>query len=377
MKKFTQEEYQQVIKELFGDDYEVISDYQTSKKPVTLLHKSCGHTWTALPINIRNTQGCPKCTQIRMAKKRVIPKNEFLSRLKEKHPNIEMIGEYVDYTTPVQLRCKIDGNVWSDRPVQVIRMKYSCKVCSGIKVMPGYNSFNDLKPEFAKYLVNYEEGFKYTASSRHKLDFKCPDCGRIVGKWLNNLDDHFGCPYCSDGVSYPEKFFYSFLTQIFRESEIVKQKMIIKDDKKYLYDFFIPHLNVIFEIHGAQHYENGFKQYYEHPLEENQENDAIKKQLALDSGILEENYVVIDARKSQIDYIKNSILTSEYFKSYDLSSINWEICGKDALSSLMIKAINLFNKGKTKEEIAKQLNLSVITIRNYLKKGNELQLCNF
>lgn len=376
-KKKTHEEYQNDIRELFGEEYEVVSQYTGSKKPVTLYHKTCGYTWTAKPAGIRLTNGCPKCTQLMVAKQRVIPQEVFLQRLNEKHPNIEMIGEYVDYTTPVEFKCKIDGNIWTDTPLQVIKLKYSCKVCAGIKVMPGYNSFNDIKPNLAQYLVNYEAGFKYTANSKHKLTFRCPHCGQLIDKWLNNIYDDLHCNYCHDGVSYPEKFFYSFLKQIYNQSDIQKQFLLRIGSKTYRYDFYIKSQNIMFEVHGLQHYEEGFTRAGGLTLEEVIANDALKKELAVQQQVPIENYIVIDARKSNMEFIKNSILSHTFFKSFDLSNINWEQCGKDALTSLMIQSIDLFNKGKTQKEIADTLGVCKITIRNYLRKGAELHLCAY
>lgn len=375
--KKTHEQFEKEVKETFGNDFEVITQYEGARKPMTLRHNACGHEWTAKPTNIMKTHGCPKCTQLMLAKNRIIPKDEFLKRLSEIHPNIEMIGDYVDYTTRVKFKCKIDGNEWEEKPSQILKLKFSCGVCAGTKVMPGYNSFNDIKPEFAQYLVKYEEGFQYTANSKSKLKFRCPDCGQISEKSLINLKDRFSCQYCSDGISYPEKFFYAFLKQIYDEKQIIKQKSIKTDSKTYRYDFFISDKNIIFEVHGLQHYEEGFKNFHTNCLKNNIENDKIKKDLAIASGIPESNYIVVDARESNQEYIKNSILNNPFFSGMDLSKINWNSCAKFALSSAMIKAISKYNGGTNISDIADEFKMNKRTIENYLKKGNELNLCDY
>jgi hypothetical protein len=63
-------------------------------------------------------------------------------------------------------------------------------------------------------------------------------------------------------------------------------------------------------MHGGQHYKSGFN-ISNRSLNEEQKNDLIKEKLAKKNGIL--HYIVIDSRRSTVEYIKNSIINSELF----------------------------------------------------------------
>jgi hypothetical protein len=152
------------------------------------------------------------------------------------------------------------------------------------------------------------------------------------------------------------------------------QKLFLWSNKR-VYDFYIEDSKTIVEVHGLQHYENkGFKGG--RTLEEEMNNDEIKSILAKDNGI--ENYIIIDARKSDIEFIKNSILTSNLKKIYNLENIDWETCHKNACKSLVKSACDLWNTGlHSTSLIGNKLSLNKNTIRNYLKKGYKAGLCDY
>ena len=62
------------------------------------------------------------------------------------------------------------------------------------------------------------------------------------------------------------------------------------------YDFYVPSLNAIIEVHGAQHYEQGFDSIGGRSFEEERANDILKEKLAIDNGI--KHYIVINALSS-------------------------------------------------------------------------------
>lgn len=143
------------------------------------------------------------------------------------------------------------------------------------------------------------------------------------------------------------------------------------------YDFYFKFNNkgFIHETHGRQHYEKtGENSKFIKTLKEEQENDRIKKQLALNNGIKEENYIVIDCRKSELEFIKNNILKSRLNELFDLSKIDWLKAEEFALSNRVKEACELWNNIQIKniKEIEIKMNLSKTTIIDYLKRGEKL-----
>lgn len=181
---------------------------------------------------------------------------------------------------------------------------------------------------------------------------------------------------CSDKTPYPEKFIFSVLEQLGLNFKPQLNKSIFKWCGTFRYDFYFKFNNKkhIIESHGKQHYEENNRGRY---LEEEKKNDMLKKELALQNEIYEENYIVIDCRYSKLEFIKKSILESRLNELFDLSKIDWNKAQEYACSNL-IKIASEYKKkdpNLSVNEIAKTMNLSTSTIREYLKKGNELNWC--
>lgn len=211
-------------------------------------------------------------------------------------------------------------------------------------------------------------------NSHKKVWLICPNCGEEKEIYPNKFTFYgFGCLNCSDGVSYGEKFMYSTLQQLNLNFEQQLSKRTFKWCANYRYDFFVQ--NCIIETHGIQHYEESPRGK---SLEEEQINDINKKDLAILNHILEQNYIVIDCRYSNLDWIKNNILESRMSNMFDLSCIDWLKCHEYACCSLVKVACDYWNNGiKSTQKIANILKLSKVTIIKYLKQGTLLGWCNY
>lgn len=226
-------------------------------------------------------------------------------------------------------------------------------------------------PEFAKLFWNQEETFKYSFGSNEKVDFKCQNCGeKIVGKIINDV--HYkglSCPRCSDGLKYPEKFMYNMLRQLNIEFET--QKVFDWSNRKK-YDFYLTELDCIIETHGEQHYEESNRG---RSLEEEKANDKLKELLVKENKI--SKFVVIDCRKSEMEFIKRNVLDSKLSEIFDLSEVDWLKCNELACNSLVKEVCDMFNSRiKDTSELAKMLKLGRSTVIKYLKKGSGTW-CNY
>jgi len=116
------------------------------------------------------------------------------------------------------------------------------------------------------------------------------------------------------------------------------------------------------------------KSTFSHKSKEIKDNDIYKEKLANDNNIT--NYIIIDARKSDLKLIKNNVLNSPLKNYYDLSDIDWELCDKQSCKSYMKEICGLWNLGNTNIDLlATQYHLCTDTITNYLSKGNKLNWC--
>lgn len=272
------------------------------------------------------------------------------------------------------------------------KVKLKCPTCGKLKpmvlsnlVLQGFvcdycNSLGVKHPELLSYIKNPEDAFNIYAYSHKKIECKCIICGKEDNRRVDHLSMHgFKCNNCSDYVKYPEKFMSSLLYQL--NVEYIKQlsnKTFMWCDG-HLYDFYIPKFNMIIETHGKQHYEDGG--FWYRTLAEEQENDRIKEEKAIANGI--ENYIVIDCRYSNMEWIQESIFDSNLLSILhikDINSINWEQCNIDAIYSNELKDMCDYwnhHKNITTTQIAKVFNTSRERVLRYLTNGAELGLCNY
>ena len=66
--------------------------------------------------SIGKKRGCPKCA-IRSLDR---THEEYVALMKEIHPTIEVLGEYVNTTVKVELKCKVCNHTWSAAPANSI-----------------------------------------------------------------------------------------------------------------------------------------------------------------------------------------------------------------------------------------------------------------
>lgn len=263
-----------------------------------------------------------------------------------------------------------------------------CSCCSSQSriVVEGINDIPTTNPELIKYFQGgYEEAKLYTKSSGQKIYPICPDCGMIKDKpmTINAIyNQHSIYCSCSDSFKFPEKFMHGILNQLKINFRMQLTKTKFKWCGKYKYDFYfkINRDSYIIETHGNQHYEENTN--FQMSLIEQQENDRLKKELALANGIKEENYIVIDCRKSTLEWIRdndNGILQSRLSELFDLNNINWIKAEEFALSNRVKEVcfIKKENPNLTIKDISNLTKYSTGTIRTWLKHGNKLGWCEY
>lgn len=266
------------------------------------------------------------------------------------------------------------GHEWEESPNK--RTTGGCPYCSNRRLLVGFNDMWTTNPKQASWLLDPDDGYKYMQSGSQRVDWKCLCCGGIYrNSKINNMNkyDSFPCKMCGDNISYGEKFMFSLLQEL---TSMFLHNQIQKWSKGRLYDFYAPSLNMIIETHGEQHYIQT-NRANARTLKEEQENDKYKYEMAIQNGIKPENYIVIDCRYSDFEFIKNNILNSRLAELFDLSSVDWNnILVK--IEKPIIKTIyELWNKGYSISQLIKETRLNVDLIRNNLKNATILGLCDY
>lgn len=273
---------------------------------------------------------------------------------------------------------------------------HGCPVCANKVVLIGHNDIATTNPNMAKLFYNKEDAFKYMEHSNAYSNFKCPRCGNIIYARIPDVAKRgLSCKKCGDGISYPNKFVYNFIEQLsalyfsrctqfeFTPEKKFPWSMNFEHKNKKLagnkiYDMFIDTHNIIIENQGKYHYKGDFCNICDaRSLEEVKMNDIIKKELALSNGIKECNYIVLDCFKSDMTYIKTSIMSSNLpiLLNFTEDDIDWCQCNAFATSSRVYEACCYWNNGiKNYKEIASIMKMHHDTIKRYIKKGRELNI---
>ena len=371
-KKINHSAFVKKVENLCGKEYSVVSEYTGANKPITMRHNNCSceegvYEWQTTPHNfLDGNHKCPYESRL------YLDIDEVKRRLASFHPEYTCVTEEYVCGKDIEVMCD-KGHIYTTDLTQ-LSTGHGCPYCCNQKLLVGYNDLWTTHSDIARYLLDPQDGYRCIYGTKKEYRFKCPECGEVFFKQPSIALSSAGkliCK-CNDGISYPEKY----VTSLFRQLNIEYYTQLSKKTYAwcgdYRYDFYIPANNLICEVHGMQHYK---KTDWYVSLEYVQLRDAEKEKIAL-SHI--DKYVVIDARFSNPEYIKNSIEHTILAEIYDLSNIDWEKCSRDANSSLVVKAGNLWNDGiHNAVQIGSILGIGSNTVLNYLEHCAFSGLCEF
>ena len=298
-------------------------------------------------------------------------------------------NKYYTYT------CLIDGynGHIAENKIEIGR---GCPVCYGNVIKIGVNDISTVRPDMVSLFWNPDDAYIYGPYSNKRADFRCPRCGNKINAMVARVSKYgLSCKKCGDGISYPEKFIFNVLQQVailhkedVQLQDFKTQKTFdwskniqhlnprLSGDKRY--DFYIPLINkVLIETHGEQHFEEPSLHTHKNSktLEEERENDQLKMNLSISNGVLPQNYIQLDCRYSDMNYIKNSIMFSNLplLLNFTENDIDWDECNKFSTNSRIFEACELWNNGlHVRKDIADKMKLNQKTISRYLSRGLEL-----
>lgn len=279
--------------------------------------------------------GCPDCYK----ENNGYPKNIFTMPLKEITEKLNTTEYYILY-----IRKSIENIL---EPLK----KYFVKEhCNNIKFQSDvFNYIVKLynKKEYAKSSDELYKMINKTKLSFHIKSIRCraidhlrdfTDCiNKLLESNLNGLEDvkkiikvlsshsEFRCKRLLD---YPNQitaltldgsiYEFDFFGYLLSKDIPFVRELSFKDSidcSMYRYDFFIPSLNLIVEIHGSQHYKKVEIWGGELALKERKERDFVKKQYVLNKGF---NYLEISYKDWKF---KNDILDKKIIEISNKSTI--------------------------------------------------------
>lgn len=353
---------------IHGDKYDYsMADYKTVDDDICIICPEHGSFYMTPYHHINRKQGCPFCSGQRV---------HYLTSVAYLRPDLikyfKNAEDSLNYTTgsnaKVNIICDECGAIKSKKINKLVKHGFECEECLKTK-----NRF----PESMKYL-KYKEDGEIAGRSMKKVWCVCPDCKAEKQMTMSNLNAYkFNCSECSDGLPITEKFGI----YLFKSLDIkIETRRNFKWAKNKYYDFYFKLNNeeYIAEAHGGHHYEecNNFLR----TLKEEQANDELKYNLAIQNGIKPENYIVIDCRYSTFEWLKENYI-KQLGSCFDLSDIDWKNIWLSCQKSILVEVCEQWElRDKSKDStttFANRFGLDNSTILKYLKIGNNIGICHY
>lgn len=128
---------------------------------------------------------------------------EFLLRLKQHNPNLELLGEYTKLSARIKVKCSLDGYVWEPIASSIVSGISHCPRCAGVERLTHDQYVEKLKQ--AKPNIELLGLYKNATT---KTQFRCLVDGH---EWFtsqpNQVFKRNGCPKCAGNLKVTESDF--------------------------------------------------------------------------------------------------------------------------------------------------------------------------
>lgn len=264
----------------------------------------------------------------------------------------------------------------------------SCPCCGKFPtaIVKGINDIVTTDPWMVDYFIGgKEEASKYISGSSDEILMKCKDCGEKRNFKICVLKNTGYLPcVCRPTVSIPNKIsYYTFKSlgdkiqdyeREYSPSWIREYSRTIHKNMSYDNYFKIGENEYIVEMDGGFHFNdnkmNGMTK------EVAQERDSLKDKLAINHGINIIRVVAPDGQYHQtylnlINSIKDIVDVSILDENDVMNKVH------ENFVKVICDYYNEYGDTKTMNEISKQFNIHIHTLRDYLKLGVEYGWCDY
>lgn len=244
--RYGHEEYVKRVSEI-NPDIEVVGEYINNCTPILHRCKIDGHEWMARPNQILRGIGCPLCGAEKSADKRKKTHEQYVKDVEEINQGIEVVDEYIDDTTKILHKCKLDGYEWMAKPNNILHGK-GCPRCAKVERY-GHEGYVKRVLDINQNIEVVEE----YVNDATKILHRCKIDGCVWSAAPNNILHGSGCPKCN--TSKGENIIATWLNN---NNIAYKPQETFDDcrDKKVLrFDFHLLDYGILIEYNGIQHYE--------------------------------------------------------------------------------------------------------------------------
>ena len=275
----THEQFVEEVRNI-NPDITVVGTYKNSHTKIEFRCKE-GHKWITTPSNVLAGKTCLTCANIQSSLRQRKSHEQFVKELKNIHPDITVIGEYVNSNTKIEFMCS-KGHIWKSAPSNLLS-GCSCPFCKGEKISAlKFKTHEQFLGEVLELGIDVTVLGTYHSAREHIL-CRCNKCNH---EWMitpNNLLRGFGCPKCKKSKGEQAVEEYLIAHNIVFETQ--KRFADCIDQRPLPFDFYLPEYNMLIEYQGAQHYMATHRMGDEEKLIYRQKHDCIKREYCKDKGI--------------------------------------------------------------------------------------------
>lgn len=287
--------------------------------------------------------------------------------------NFELLDTYQKFNIPVRIKCLRCDYIFKKTPNSFQgknRNKCNCPKCDVItsRLIPGFNNLATKRPDISILLKNYEDGQRNTVYSDTKVIFICPQCHHELEKKIKDVvKNGLSCSFCSDGISYPNKFMAHILDNLGINFD--PEYQINNSQLRFDFYFEINKIKYLVELDGALGH--GVCNTYNMTVNEQIQRDYEKDCLAINN---EYHLIRIDCKYKKMEerkeYVINSILNSELSNILNLKNIDFEDIDKKCNQSIIVQIGDSWNQGVCSyDDFEKIYHLKRPGIRRFLKQA--------
>lgn len=110
---------------LVNKDVMVLGTYTGNKEKIRVKCNICGNVWEAIPNALLCGRRCPEC----FGNKRKT-QEKFIAEMGEKHPDIIVIGQYINSRTKIECHCNKCNQNFLSTPKSMLRLWTGCPRCN-------------------------------------------------------------------------------------------------------------------------------------------------------------------------------------------------------------------------------------------------------
>lgn len=209
----THEEFIEEMK-LVNSNVIILGKYQDAKSKILCKCKTCSHEWTPTPSSLLTGRTCPICAKSSINKDKIKAQETFVNEMKNVNENIEILGKYINSTTKILCKCKIDNHEWDATPNNLLQGK-GCPVCGGTMKI----SHDDFELKIKEIHPNIILESKYV-NNKTKVKCKCVIDDYEWEAFPNNLLRGCGCHKCANKTRRTHEEFMSEIQKIHPKIEI-------------------------------------------------------------------------------------------------------------------------------------------------------------